>query len=114
MDQNGTTNDREAALLAIFEGIDSGLRDIIRPMITETAYLETELEYLRPLPKIRVNPADPQRQQTTPAAKLYKELLQQYTNCIKVLASVLRHEAPEEESPLRQFLEERARQNGAR
>lgn len=113
MAQNGDKNEREAALLAIFDGIDNGMRDIIRPMITETAYLETELSYLRELPKIRVNPTDPQRQQATPAAKLYKELLQQYTNCIKVLSSVLHREAPEEESPLRQYLEMRARQNGA-
>ena len=37
--------------------------------------------------------------------------IQQYTNCIKVLAGVLHKEAPEEESPLRQWLEERRKQN---
>ena len=76
------------------------------------AYLEGELDFLRGLPKIKVHPDDPQRQQATPAAKLYKELLQQYTNCIKVLAAVLRRDAPEEESPLRAYLEERRKQNG--
>lgn len=108
---NGAQNDREAALRAIFEGIDDGMRSVIDPLITETAYLERELSSLRALPKIRVHPSDPQRQQTTPAAKLYKELLQQYTNCVKVLTVVLRREAPEEESPLRQWLEERRKQN---
>jgi len=112
MAENGTQQQREAGLLAIFEGIDEGMRDIIRPLITETAYLETELSTLRLLPKIRVHPKDPQRQQTTPAAKLYKELLQQYTNCIKVLSSVLHREAPDEESPLRQYLEARRQQYG--
>ena len=75
--ENGTQEQREATLLAIFNGIDKGMLDIIRPLITETAYLEGELSTLRALPKLRVHPSDPQRQQTTPAAKLYKELLQQ-------------------------------------
>lgn len=107
----GTQNDREAALRAIFAGIDDGMRSVIDPLITETVYLEAELAALRVLPKIRVHPTDQQRQQTTPAAKLYKELLQQYTNCVKVLTAVLRREAPEEESPLRAWLEERRKQN---
>ena len=94
-------------LSGIFEGIGEDLQKIIRPLITETAYLERELDTLRGLPKLRVHPKDPQRQQTTPAAKLYKELLQQYTNCIKVLTAVLIKNAPEEESPLRQWLADR-------
>lgn len=86
------------------------MRKIVQPLITETAYLEGELSALRDLPKIRVHPTEPQRQQATPAAKLYKELLQQYTNCVKVLTTVLRREEPEEESPLRQYLEARRKQ----
>lgn len=111
MAQDGTQNDREDALRAIFAGIDDGMRSVIDPLITETAYLERELTRLRALPKIRIHPSDPQRQQTTPAAKLYKELLQQYTNCVKVLTVVLRREAPEEESPLRAWLEGRRKQD---
>ena len=111
MAQDGTQNDREDALRAIFAGIDDGMRSVIDPLITETAYLERELSRLRALPKIRIHPSDPQRQQTTPAAKLYKELLQQYTNCVKVLTAVLRREAPEEESPLRAWLEGRRKQD---
>lgn len=52
------------------------------------------------------------RQRTTPAAKLYKDFLQQHTNCIKTLATVLNRYSPEEESPLRQWLNERKAQNG--
>lgn len=103
---------RVAELQAIFVGIDDGMRSIVQPLIAETAYLEEELDFLRGLPKIKVHPTDPQKQQATPAAKMYKELLQQYTNCIKVLTGILRKEAPEEESPLRQWLEERRKQNG--
>ena len=111
MAQDGTQNNREEALRAIFQGIDDGMRSVIDPLITETAYLERELSRLRALPKIRIHPSDPQRQQTTPAAKLYKELLQQYTNCVKVLTVVLRREAPEKESPLRAWLEGRRKQD---
>lgn len=111
--QNDALETRAREITEIFAGVDEGVQQIIAPMITETAYLETELSTLRALPKIRIHPSDPQRQQATPAAKLYKELLQQYTNCIKVLTGVLHREAPEEESPLRQWLEERAKQNGA-
>lgn len=108
----GTLETRIAELQACFDGIDDGMLSIVQPLITETAYLEGELDFLRGLPKIRVHPDDPKRQQATPAAKLYKELLQQYTNCVKVLASVLRRDAPEEESPLRAYLEGRRQQNG--
>lgn len=103
MAENGAKMQREEALRAIFAGIDDGMRSVIDPMITETAYLERELATLRALPKIRVNPSDPTQQKSTPAAKLYKEFLQQYTNNIKVLVLVLRREAPEQESPLREF-----------
>lgn len=110
MAQNGDKKDRLDELSGIFEGIDEDVRTVIRPLITETVYLEKELDGLRGLPKIRVHPNDASKQQTTPAAKLYKELLQQYTNCIKVLESVLTKNAPEEESPLRQWLNDRKKQ----
>lgn len=108
-DLTGTQETRIAELQAIFEGIDEGMRKIVQPLIAETAYLEGELDFLRGLPKIRVHPDDPQKQQATPAAKMYKEFVQQYTNCIKVLAGVLRREDTEEESPLRAYLEARGK-----
>jgi hypothetical protein len=89
MAYNVAQNQREAELRAIFQGIDEGMRSLIEPLIIDTAFLEGELSRLRGLQKIRVHPSDPQRQQSTPAAKLYKEYIQQYTNCIKVLAGVL-------------------------
>lgn len=112
MAENGACEQREKELRAVFAGMDEGIRSMIDPLITEAAYLETELNALRALPKIRVHPADLTQQKTTPAAKLYKELLQQYTNCMKLLIIVARRDAPEEESPLRQYLEERRRMNG--
>lgn len=74
------------------------------PMIEEMIYLEGELDRLRNLPKIVVHPEDPTKQKTTPAAKLYKELLQQYTNVVRILLRVTGAEELEEESPLRKWM----------
>ena len=73
----------------------------IYPMIDEMVFLESELIKLRGLPMIRVDDDNPERQKATPAAKLYKEFLQQYTNCVKVVAHAVGNDDAEEESPLR-------------
>ena len=57
-----------------------------------------------------MNPKDPSMQKATPAAKQYKELLQQYNNCIKILTGILRKDTPDEESPLRAFINARKEQ----
>ena len=108
--ENGAL-DRAEELRRIFEGIDDDIGGLIRPTIEKVLYIEARMSELEALPMIQVHPTDPTKQRTTPAAKLYKELLQQHTNCIKLLASVLIKNAPEEESPLRQWLEERRKQN---
>lgn len=97
---------RKQELLKIFEQVED-TKGLIRPLIDDVIFLECRLEDLRTLPFLRVNPADPSQQKATPAAKQYKELLQQYNNCIKILAGVLRKDAVEEESPLRAFLQAR-------
>ena len=97
---------RRQELLKIFESVED-TKGLIMPMIDDVVFLEDQLEDLRKLPFIRVNPTDPSQQKTTPAAKQYKELLQQYNNCIKILAGILRKDAVEEESPLRAFLQAR-------
>lgn len=97
---------RKEELMHVFEGIED-TKEVIMPMIDDVVFLEEQLQELRKLPFIRINPHDPSMQKTTPAAKQYKELLQQYNNCIKILTGVLRKDAPEEESPLRAFLQAR-------
>lgn len=76
------------------------------PLVDEMVYLEEELDRLRELPKIKVHPKDPTKQKTTPAAKMYKEFLQQYTNVVKVLLRATRGDEVEEESPLRRWMNE--------
>ena len=69
------------------------LRKLVPPSIAPTVY-----------PMIKVDPNDPTRQKATPAAKLYKEFLQQYTNCVKVVAHAVGDDGTEEESPLRAWI----------
>lgn len=91
-------------LRAIFEEADENLKKIIWPLLEEVAFIEGQLSELRRLPWIRVDPDNPARQKSTPAAKQYKELLQQQNNCIKILLNAVKDSAPEEESPLRAYL----------
>lgn len=97
---------RKDELLKIFENVED-TRGIILPMIDDVIFLEERLAELRALPFIRVNPKDSSQQKPTPAAKQYKELLQQYNNCIKILTGIVRKDSPEEESPLRAFIQSR-------
>ena len=97
--------DRKEELLKVIE------YDVtLMPLIDEVVYLEEQLDYLRGLPKIKVNPKNPAQQKATPAAKMYKELLQQYSNVIKILLKATGADAENEESPLRKWMNERFNQ----
>ena len=84
---------------------------LLIPLVNDMVYLEEQLEYLQTLPKIRIHPDDPSKQKATSAAKLYKELLQQYTNIVKVMLRATRSEDIEEESPLRKWMNEHVDQS---
>ena len=78
------------------------------PLIDEILYLENQLDTLRKLPKIRVNPNNSEQQKITPAAKLYKEYLQQYLNALKLLLHMTDDDNNNsEESPLRKWVKKR-------
>ena len=106
MGKNDENSNRKQQLLQIFDEIQD-VKGIILPLIDDVIFIEDQLQALRKLPFIKVHPDFPELQKATPAAKQYKELLQQYNNCIKILTGILRKDAPEEESPLRAFLESR-------
>ena len=101
---------RKEELLHVFDQIED-TKDIILPMIDDVVFLERQLQELRQLPFIRVNPKNKADQKPTAAAKQYKELLQQYNNCIKILTGILRKDTAEEDSPLRAFLNARRERN---
>ena len=97
---------RKEELMKVFADMDD-IKEIITPMIEDVVFLEEKLTELRRLPFIRVNPKNNADQKPTAAAKQYKEFLQQYNNCIKILTSVLNKNTSEDESPLRSFLKDR-------
>lgn len=94
--------DRKEELLNLI-----GQDTTLKPLISEMVYLEEQLDYFRSLPKIKVHPNDPSKQKPTPAAKLYKEYLQQYTNVVKILLKATGTDESEEESPLRKWMNQR-------
>lgn len=87
--------------------------ELVTSVIDDVVFLEGRLDELKKLPFIEINPKNHMKQRSTPASKLYKEFLQQYINCIKMIEYVIykekRLEGDEvEESPLRKWFKENA------
>lgn len=79
-----------------------------RQLVDEIIFIEKQLIFLKTLPFININPKNPMQQKATPAAKQYKELLQQYNNSLRLLFRLSGEIGEsEEESPLRQWLRSR-------
>ena len=77
-------------------------------LIDEIIFIEKQLEELRKLPFISVNPKNPAQQKATPASKQYKEMMQQYNNSLRLLFRLSGDMGEvEEESPLRKWVKER-------
>jgi len=77
---------------------------VLEPLIGDMVFLEGQLDELKQYPFINVNKKNPVQQKTTPAGKQYKELLQQYINCLKVIISFIGEQNVSEDSPLRKWL----------
>lgn len=100
-------NERAAELLKIIEAEDPKNRSKAVQLVEEIAFIEDQLKELKKMPFIAVNPKNPQQQKSTPAAKLYKELLQQYNNSLKIILRMTGDAESTEESPLRKWLKSR-------
>lgn len=88
--------------------------ELLGEVVDQVIFLEGKLDELKKLPFIQVHPKDASKQKNTPAAKMYKEFLQQYINCIKLIEGVMykekRLEGDEvEESPLREWMRANAK-----
>ena len=77
---------------------------ILVPSVEKLVYLEEELDRLQKMPKYKVHPNDPTKQKILPAAKLYKEYLQQYNNLLKIILRATGTCAEDDESPLRKWI----------
>ena len=98
-------NDRREEILKI---VPEESVSLVIEVIDEIVFIENKLKKLKKLPFIEFNVNNPMKQRNTPAAKLYKEFLQQYINCIKAVENVIyrdkKLEGDElEESPLRKW-----------
>ena len=87
--------------------------ELVTSVIDDVVFLEERLTELKKLPFIEVNPKNSMKQRSTPASKLYKEFLQQYINCIKMIEYVIYKEKrldgdEETESPLREWFRKNA------
>lgn len=101
---------RREELLAI---VPDDAMELVTSVIDDVIFLEERLEELKKLPFIEVNSNNPMKQRSTPAAKQYKEFLQQYINCIKMIEAIIyrdkRLEGDEvEDSPLRMWFKNHA------
>lgn len=83
-----------------------GTNPLLRQMVVEMVGLEEQLDFLRDLPKIRVNPYDKTKQKATPAARLQKECLSQYANIVRILMRATGTDEADEESPLRKWFKD--------
>lgn len=97
---------RKKQLLKLCSGLDEAASTATAQLVNEMVFLEKQLTELKAQPFISINPRNPMQQRQTAAAKQYKELLQQYTNCVKIMLKVTGGEAAEEESPLRAWLKD--------
>jgi len=95
---------RADELRKLCEDLDEASKVATEQLIDEIAFLEDQLKELRRYPFLAVNPKNPQQQRSTPAAKQYKEMLQQYSGCVKILISVIDNKGGKETSPLREYL----------
>ena len=84
-----------------------GDNEMLLPMVDRVLFLEEQLEKLEKLPLIKVNPKNSEQQKTTPAAKMYKEYLQQYINAIKAIEKSTDIDDDETISPLREWVSKR-------
>lgn len=87
--------------------------ELVKVLVDEILFVENQLSELKKYPFIKVNPENPIQQKSTPAAKQYKEFLQQYNNSLKTLARVTGQDDKEEDSPLRAWARARSEKSDA-
>jgi hypothetical protein len=96
--------DRKETLMAM---IDEKSKSLLSPLIDTVVKMEIDLAEMEKLPFYKVNPNNPYQQKILPVFKAYKELMQQYTNNIKIIGRVVGVDDSDNESPLRKWVRNR-------
>jgi hypothetical protein len=105
--------DRRQELIEIVCRNDPQNRVRAEKLIDEVIFIEDQLVELKKMPFIKIHPQNPALQKATPAAKIYKELLQQYNNSLKLLFRIAGDFGEtEEDSPLRRWIKSRKELSG--
>lgn len=98
-------SERLQALMKAFEGADASVRVIVEPLFEEMAFIEGQLAELKKYPMVRFNPNNPNLQKITPSGRMYKDLLSQQKDLVRLVCSYITkaHEGGGE-SPLREYM----------
>ena len=101
-------NERKDELLSIIN--KSGSQNDIKAkrLVEEVIFLEEQMEQLKAMPFIEINPKNPVQQRPTKASAMYIKLLQQYNNSLRLLFRLSGDIGEsDEESPLRKWVKSR-------
>lgn len=99
-------SNRKQELDELFQDVDETEKKLVDNLISEVVYYEEQMEQLKQLPFINVNPKNPAQQKTTAAAKLYKEYATSYMNALRILLNILRKVESSAHDELMRKLEE--------
>ena len=92
-------------LLEAFEKADPNNCILVKNTVEEMIFIEEKLKYLKTLPFIKVHKEKPELQKATPAAKQYKELMQNYLYMTKILVALINKINFEEDDAFSKFLQ---------
>lgn len=92
-------------LLEAFRKADPNNYILVKNTVEEMIFIEEKLEYLKTLPFIKVHKEKPELQKATPAAKQYKELMQNYLYMTKILVALINKINFEEDDAFSKFLQ---------
>ena len=99
---------RRDVLMQVFSEMDEGRRTLAERLIDEMVFLEERMAECRECAFIEVNSKGEQRM--TPAWKIYKDCLSQYSNNVRILLNMTGKQGEErKDSPLRAYFRELAK-----
>lgn len=101
---------RRDELRKIFETLDKDILTVVSPMIDDLIFIEEQLSGLKKYPFIKVHSEYPEIQKATPAGKLYKDLLSQEKDIVRILSSLIHkgNDGGEGDSALRDWLKKKS------